>query len=65
MEDRTKIELLIEEGCVRKIGEKNLYAQGYAGAGIEETFQLTDYGEDKYYTMQNAMEKIEKNNPIN
>lgn len=58
MNDRSKIQLLIEEGAVRKVGEEKIFPGEFHGEGVSETFQLTEYGEKKYFTFKNAMEKI-------
>lgn len=63
MKDRTKIQLLIEEGSVKKCCEKRLPPTQYTGEGIEETFTLTDYGESRYGTLKNAMRCITTNSP--
>lgn len=61
MEDRTKIQLLIEQGFVKKVGEERLYPTRFTGPGISETFQLTSHGEKKYGTIKNAMEQVAEN----
>lgn len=56
MKDRVKIQILLDEGAIRKTGEKSIRDTKYTANGIEETFELTAYGKEKYYTIQNAME---------
>lgn len=54
MKDSTKIQLLIEEGSLEKIGEKRLERL----EGVESVYRLTEWGEKKYGTISNALEMI-------
>jgi len=60
MEDRIKIQLLIEGGFVKKIMETELPPTEYTGVGKSETFQLTHHGEKTYGTMEYALKKVEE-----
>lgn len=60
METRTKLQLLVEGGFIKKIMETELPQTEYIGVGRSETFQLTHQGEKTYGTMKYAMEKAEE-----
>jgi len=63
MRDRTKIQLLLEEGAIRKINQHRLPATKYTGEGMQEIFQLTDLGEREYFTIRRAMKTIGEKKP--